>query len=165
MKSAGESTAFKADSDWPLFHNRTSDITYPALSFLGPVQETVPFEGFKGRIVVLNFWATWCGPCKEEMPSLDRLQAAFSTDDLMVVALSNDRKGPEVVLPFFERTNIENLQPYYEENLSVSRQMGITGYPTTIIFDRHGREIGRVATPAEWDSPEVIEFLGKFVRP
>ena len=165
MKSAKESTAFNADSDWPIFQHRTSNITFPALSFLGPNQEAVRFVEFQGKIVVLNFWATWCGPCKEEMPSLDRLQAAFSTNELVVVALSNDRKGPEVVMPFFERINVENLDPYYEEKLSVSRRMGVTGYPTTIIFDRHGREIGRVATPAQWDSPDIIEFIEKLVQP
>jgi thiol-disulfide isomerase/thioredoxin len=161
MKSIGDEAAFTPDSDWPLFQRRTHPVKYPPVSFLGPDMTPTWLADFDGKIVVLNFWATWCGPCREEMPSLDRLQAAFPDGDVLVVALSNDRKGLDVVLPFLASIKVERLQPYYEENLAVSRVMGIKGYPSTVIFDRTGREIGRVLKPTEWDSQEAIALIEK----
>jgi len=155
-----DSDTFTPDSDWPLFQRRTQPVSYPPVSFLGPDMGTVSLADFKGKIVVLNFWATWCGPCREEMPSLDRLQAAFPDGDVVVIALSNDRKGPEVVLPFLASIEVD-LQPYYEENLDVSRTMGIKGYPTTVIFDPEGQEIGRVLRPTEWDGAQAISLIRK----
>jgi len=165
MKSIEEPTAFIPNADWPLYQHRVTPVSYPPLSFLGPDMQPVWLEAFEGKFVVLNFWATWCGPCKEEMPSLDRLQAAFSADDVVVIALSNDRTGPDAVLPFFRQIEVSNLQPYYEENLGVSRIMSVKGYPTTVIFNRDGQEVGRVIKPAEWDGPEAVALIKELVAP
>ena len=159
MKSIEDSGTFTPDSNWPLFQRRVEKVSHQPISFLGPDMEPVWLGDFEGKIVVLNFWATWCGPCREEMPSLDRLQVSFPGGDVVVIALSNDRKGPEVVLPFLASINIETLAPYYEENLAVSRAMGIKGYPTTVIFDPEGQEIGRVLKPVEWDSADALSFI------
>ncbi len=158
-ESIENSGTFTPDSNWPLFQRRVDKVSYPTLSFLGPEMKPVELEAFQGKIVVLNFWATWCGPCREEMPSLERLQDAFPGGDVVVIALSNDRKGPEVVLPFLASINIETLAPYFEENLAVSRAMGIKGYPTTVIFNPEGQEIGRVLKPTEWDSAASLALI------
>lgn len=163
MQSVTIEDTFSPDSDWPLAQMRAELVAYPPSAFLDVALEPIWLHERSARLTVLNFWATWCGPCKEEMPSLDALQARFDPNDIYVLTLSNDRKGPEVVLPFFEKTGLTHLQPYYEENLSVSRVMGVQGYPTTIVLDQEGRELARVVKPADWNGPEAVGFLEKLL--
>src|SRR5262249_41310529 len=114
---------------------------------------------FKGKVVLLNIWATWCGPCRKEMPALDRLQAALAGPDFEVVALSIDRGGMDAVRKFFADTGIRNLAMYLDSAGQALRQLGAVGLPTTLLIERDGREIGRLIGPAEWDSPEMVEFV------
>ncbi len=114
---------------------------------------------FKGKVVVLNVWATWCVPCRTEMPTLDRLQAAQGGADFEVVPLSIDRGGLDVVSKFFTEIGISHLTKYTDSSGQVLRGVGAVGLPTTLIIDRAGNEVGRVVGPAEWDAPEVVELL------
>jgi thiol-disulfide isomerase/thioredoxin len=114
---------------------------------------------FKGKVVLLNIWATWCGPCRKEMPALDRLQAELGGPDFEVVALSIDRGGMDAVRKFFADIGIHNLAMYLDSSGQALRQLGAVGLPTTLLLERDGREIGRLIGPAEWDSPEMIEFV------
>lgn len=110
---------------------------------------------FRGRVVLLNLWATWCAPCVREMPSLDRLQALAGGPDFEVVALSLDRGGMHQVGPFFERLELSNLAVYLDPESVSMRELRPRGLPTTILFDREGRELGRVEGEWEWDGPEA----------
>src|SRR5262249_34528033 len=114
---------------------------------------------FKGKVVLLNIWATWCGPCRKEMPALDRLQAALAGPDFEVVALSIDRGGMDAVRKFFADIGIRNLAMYLDSSGQALRTLSALGLPTTLLIDREGREIGRLIGPAEWDSPEMVEFV------
>ena len=114
---------------------------------------------FKGKVVLLNIWATWCGPCRKEMPALDRLQAALGGPDFEVVALSIDRGGMDAVRKFLADIGIRNLAMYLDSSGQALRTLSALGLPTTLLIDREGREIGRLIGPAEWDSPEMIEFV------
>ncbi|MBT8764799.1 TlpA family protein disulfide reductase [Pseudomonas sp. DB1] len=114
---------------------------------------------FRGKVVLLNLWATWCVPCRQEMPTLDRLQAKLGGNDFQVVALSLDQGGLQVVQDFYREIGIQHLQIYLDEQMQTIQSLGAFGLPVTLLLDREGRELGRKAGAAEWDSPEVIEFV------
>jgi len=114
---------------------------------------------FAGKVVLLNIWATWCIPCREEMPALDRLQAELGSPDFAVVALSIDRGGLEAVQTFLGEIGIERLAIYLDSSGEAANTLGVIGLPATLLIDQQGREIGRLVGPAEWDSPEMVGLL------
>ena len=114
---------------------------------------------FRGKVVLLNIWATWCVPCRKEMPTLDRLQAKLGGADFEVVALSIDRRM-DAVRKFFAEVGIQKLAMYLDSSAKATRELGAVGLPTTLLLDREGREVGRLIGPAEWDSPAMLEFIG-----
>lgn len=118
---------------------------------------------FRGRIVLLNVWATWCPTCRRELPTLDRLQKKLGGKDLEVVALSIDRDGAEAIAPFFREIGIKNLLIYFDRRGTVLGKYVIVGLPTTLVIDREGREIGRMAGPADWDTPQVAALLRRII--
>lgn len=113
----------------------------------------------KGKVVLLNVWATWCTSCREEMPTLDRLQARLGGPDFEVVALSIDRAGPEVVRAFFSETGVEHLALYIDQSGKANRKLDIIGLPTTLLIDRDELEVGRLIGPAEWDAAGTVAFI------
>ncbi|UPJ50498.1 TlpA family protein disulfide reductase [Bradyrhizobium sp. 200] len=113
---------------------------------------------FRGKVVLLNIWATWCTPCRKEMPTLDRLQTALGGIDFEVVALSIDRRM-DAVRKFFAEVGIQRLAMYLDTSARATRQLGAVGLPTTLLIDREAREIARLIGPAEWDSPEIAAFI------
>jgi thiol-disulfide isomerase/thioredoxin len=132
----------------------------PEVTFLDAEGEELSLADFAGKVVVLNLWATWCAPCREEMPSLDRLQAEHGGEDLQVVALSLDRgESLDKIRRFYDEVGIEHLALYRDPKATVSRAFRAPGLPTTIVIDAEGREVGRVLGGAEWDSEEAIALL------
>lgn len=131
----------------------------PEIRFLDADGKPLTLANFRGKVVLLNVWATWCPPCRKEMPSLDRLQAKLGGADFEVVALSIDRGGIFVVQEFFKEADVEALAFYIDPSVEVMSRLGIVGLPTTLLIDRSGREIGRWVGPAEWDQPEVVQFI------
>lgn len=114
---------------------------------------------FKGKVLVLNVWATWCVPCRTEMPTLDRLQARLGGTDFDVLPISIDRGGIETIRKFYSDIGIHNLPMYVDSSGQVLRQVRALGLPTTLLVDRAGQEIGRIVGPTGWDAPEMVEFL------
>lgn len=114
---------------------------------------------FQGRNVLLNVWATWCGPCREEMPTLDRLQARLGSADFEVVALSIDLGGLEVVRDFYQELDLKALRIYVDPSGSAAVNLNVLGLPSTLLLDRQGHELGRYIGPAEWDSEPVIRAI------
>lgn len=114
---------------------------------------------FKGKIVLLNIWATWCGPCRREMPSLDRLQGLLGGADFEVIALSIDRAGLEAVRKFYADVGLRNLAIHIDSSGKATRELATVGVPATLLIDRGGRELGRLVGPAEWDEPDIVAFL------
>ena len=119
---------------------------------------------YSGKVVLLNIWATWCPPCRAEMPSLDRLAGAMAGPDFAVIALSTDRGGPERVAQFFDDMQIENLDVMLDRSGNFARQAGVLGLPATLILDRQGREIGRILGDTDWDSLEARAILRQVIE-
>ena len=116
--------------------------------------------------MVLNFWATWCAPCLEEMPSLNRLQASRGSPQFEVVALSSDRGGRDKVEPFFKENSIDALGIYLDPTNKLARAFKLRGLPTTVVIDGAGREVGRLEGTAAWDSAEAWTLLSRYaVKP
>tara|TARA_R110002167_G_scaffold38412_7_gene119630 strand:- start:28 stop:714 length:687 start_codon:yes stop_codon:yes gene_type:complete len=135
-----------------------------AASFGDGDGRAVSLTDFAGRVVLLNVWATWCGPCRQEMPMLDDLQARLGGEDFEVVALSIDRAGLAPVREFFIELRLTNLRLYIDETGVAARAIGVFGLPTTLLIDRRGRELGRLVGPAAWNAPEVISYLRSIVE-
>ena len=114
---------------------------------------------FRGKVVLLNIWATWCTPCRREMPSLDRLQAQLGGPDFQVVPLSIDRGGVGVVREFYTEVGLKMLPIYIDTAGSATRTLATVGVPATLLIDREGRELGRLVGPAEWDEALIVDFL------
>ena len=128
----------------------------PSLAFQAMDGQETTLEAFKGKVVVLNLWATWCAPCREEMPSLDRLQAQFADRDVIVLALSVDRAGPERVQQFLDEIGVKQVHVYRDPKAAATRAVKVPGLPATILVDRQGREAGRVLGIAAWDGPAAV---------
>jgi thiol-disulfide isomerase/thioredoxin len=119
---------------------------------------------FRGKTILLNVWATWCAPCRKEMPALERLQAKLRGSAFEVVALSIDRGGATAVKSFYEELDIKDLRVYVDATAQAFSEFNAIGLPTTLLIDAQGREIGRKVGPAEWDSPEVVKVIEKYVE-
>ncbi len=128
----------------------------PELRFLDMAGVETGMEAFRGEVVVLNLWATWCAPCKEEMPALDRLAAAFEGQPVRVLALSVDRAPPERVQAFLDEVGVERLAVYRDPKAAATRALKVQGLPVTLLIDREGREAGRVVGIARWDGEEAF---------
>lgn len=137
----------------------------PALRFLDGESREMGLEAFRGKTVLLNIWATWCTPCREEMPALDRLQAKLGSSGFQVVPLSIDREGLPVVKAFYQELGLKALGVYVDQTGQAAQKLGAAGIPTTLLVDGDGNEIGRTVGPAEWDSEEVLQVLRQYVKP
>ena len=118
---------------------------------------------FRGRYVLLNVWATWCVPCREEMPALARLQQKLGGPEFEVVALSVDSAGADAVKRFFTQLGIDTLKVYIDRSLQANAALSVVGVPTTVLIDPHGREVGRVVGPADWDGAEALDAIRRLV--
>ena len=136
----------------------------PEIEFRNLHARSLSLADFRGKVVLLNIWATWCKPCRREMPTLDNLQAELGGSDFEVVALSVDRRGWSVVREFYEELGLWQLGVYADPSGTVRGTLNVLGIPFTFLIDRQGREIGRLIGPAEWDGDEMVAFLRKHLR-
>lgn len=131
----------------------------PDAIFTGADGRDVTLADFAGRPLLVNLWATWCAPCKAEMPTLDAL-AALEEGRFSVIAVSQDLQGRKPVAAFFEKAGIENLEPYTDaDNALLAAFDNSVALPTTILYDSEGREVWRVAGGVEWDDEEIAKLL------
>lgn len=146
------------------FQLAPSSRSRPAVSWKDRSGKKVSLADFDGKVLMVNFWATWCAPCIRELPSIDRLQARLGGDKFTVAAISIDRGGKPVALRMLKRLNIKKLALYIDKDSSSARHLGVRNMPTTIIFDAKGREVGKLEGGAEWDSSEAIELVKFFIQ-
>jgi len=131
----------------------------PEISFVDGAGQPKTLAGYSGKVVLLNIWATWCAPCRKEMPTLDRLQATLGGPDFEVVVLSMDRKGPDVVKKFYALIGVQHLALNIDTSAEAMFALGAVGLPMTLLINRDGKEIGRLIGPAEWDAPDMVDFI------
>lgn len=117
---------------------------------------------YKGKWMVLNFWAVWCAPCRHEMPTLDRLQAAMP--DIAVVPVAAGRNDPAAIAKFYTEAGVTGLPVLRDPKLGLSRAMGVVGLPVTLIVNPEGQEVARLIGDAEWDSDETKALLAALIK-
>jgi len=131
----------------------------PEIRFKDDQGRDLTLANFRGRVVLLNIWATWCVPCRKEMPTLDRLEGRLGGKDFHVIALSIDRKGIEAIKDFYREVGVEKLAIYLDPSGKGSHDLAIPGVPTTLLINREGGEIARKLGEAEWNSPEMVSLV------
>ena len=131
----------------------------PDLAFVDGDGKHLSLGAFRGKIILLNVWATWCPPCRKEMPALDRLEQTLGGPRFGVIALSTDSSGLQGVKAFYESLGLKSLRVFLDEEGSAMRDFRIIGLPTTLLIDEQGQEIARKIGPAAWDGVDVIAFL------
>lgn len=136
----------------------------PEFPFFDAEKATRTIADKKGKVVLLNLWATWCAPCREEMPSLDRLQKAMGSDKFEVVAVSVDKNGFDSAKKFLDGIGVSSLAYYIDPTGRAASQVKAIGMPATLLIDREGREIGRLMGPAEWDSADAKRLIEAALR-
>ncbi|MDA7947764.1 MAG: TlpA family protein disulfide reductase [Hyphomicrobiaceae bacterium] len=141
------------------FVARTKPQKLPEFTFVRDDGSETSLAEWRGKVVLLNLWATWCGPCRKEMPDLDRLKAELAGDDFDLVALSIDRTGLDKPRKFLEEIGIKNLKLYNNSSGKLAASLKAFGMPTTLLLNREGEEIGRLVGPAEWGSKDAVELI------
>jgi thiol-disulfide isomerase/thioredoxin len=135
----------------------------PDLDFLGPDGKATKLSAFRGKTVLLNLWATWCAPCRKEMPALDRLQAALGGQDFEVVAVTIDQRNLDRPKAFLQEIGVSRLGYYADPTAKIFQQLRAVdravGMPTTLIVDPEGCELGYLAGPAEWSSEDAQKLM------
>ena len=147
-----------------LFLTHANPRPVPELVFEDGQGRKRTLANFRGKTVLLNVWATWCVPCREEMPVLDRLQQKLSGPGFEVIALSIDAGGAVAVKRFYDEIGIRSLAIYVDASIGAMGALGLVGIPTTLLIDRQGREIGRRTGPAQWDGPEAMRLIADYVE-
>ncbi|TCZ52917.1 TlpA family protein disulfide reductase [Roseicella aquatilis] len=137
----------------------------PDFTFLDAEGKEHRAADFPGQGLLVNLWATWCAPCVEEMPALDRTQAALAAEGITVLALSSDRGGRAAVESFYRDKGIRRLGLWLDPRGAAQRALGARGLPTTVVVDRGGRERARLEGAATWDSPEMLAAVRRLVGP
>jgi thiol-disulfide isomerase/thioredoxin len=135
----------------------------PELRFVNQQGSSASLADFCGKVVLLNIWATWCFPCRKEMPTLEHLQEKMGGKDFEVIVLSIDQGGAAAVESFFKEVGIRRLGVYVDTSGKVGRDLNVIGLPTTLLIDRDGLERARLIGPAEWDSPKIVDVIKSVV--
>jgi thiol-disulfide isomerase/thioredoxin len=141
------------------FLPRPKPLDLADISFAGADGASKSLRDWQGKVVLLNIWATWCVPCREEMPTLDKLEAALGGKDFEVVAVNIDRGKGDKPKSFLAETGATHLALYTDPSGKLFSVVKAVGMPTTLLIDREGREIGRLVGPADWNSPEALALI------
>jgi thiol-disulfide isomerase/thioredoxin len=132
---------------------------YDNVIFLDQKDKRINISELKGNLILLNFWATWCEPCKEEMPSLDRLQISEDLRNLKIFVINISKESIEKIDSFFKELNIENLKPYFDAPTTLAKTFGLRGVPTSILIDKEGKEFARIIGSINFDDKKFIGWL------
>ena len=136
--------------------------TYENVFFLNKKNEKIKINDFKGKLLVLNFWATWCPPCKEEMPSLDNMQANSSLNNLKVFPINIGKEKLNKVEEFFLKLNLKNLEPFFDPEVTLAKTFSLRGVPTSIFINKEGEEFARVLGDIDFNDKDFLKWIEKY---
>ena len=143
-----------------VIHNKPKKLE--KLEFKNIENETILLADFKNKLIVLNFWATWCLPCRDEMPSLDNLAVNQELKNLEVIAVNIGRENVTKAKEFYIETNIQNLKIYYDKSLNITKKLLLRGIPTTIFINKNGEEFARVIGEVNFEEKKFINWLKEY---
>ena len=135
---------------------------YDELTFLDDDNKQINLENYRGKLILLNFWATWCAPCKEEMPSLNKLQKNKNLDNLKVFPINIGKDNLEKSLNFFENLNIKNLKIYFDSPTTLAKKLQLRGIPTSILINKEGFEFARIIGSIDFENENFIKWLSGY---
>jgi thiol-disulfide isomerase/thioredoxin len=136
--------------------------TYDNITFLDSKEKLIKLVDYKGYLVMLNFWATWCAPCKEEMPSLDRLKVNANFSNLEIFSINIGKDNIKQSMKFFTDLNIKNLDIYFDNKVTLAKDLSLRGIPTTVLFNKEGKEFARIIGYINFNDKEFIDWLLKY---
>ena len=136
--------------------------TYDNVIFLDKKDQKVYIRDFEGKLLILNFWATWCAPCREEMPSLDNLQSNNKLNNLIVFPINIGQEDISKSEAFFKELDIKNLNIYLDTTIALAKKFTLRGVPTTIIFDKEGYEFARILGSIDFSNEEFVNWLKSY---
>ena len=132
---------------------------YTNLTILDDQNNQLNLGNYKGKILLLNFWATWCAPCKEEMPSLDSLKSNKDLNNLKIFPVNVGQDNVKKAKKFFDDLNIKNLDLYFDENINLTKKFALRGIPTSILLNKNGKEFARIIGSLDFNEENFIEWL------
>ncbi len=135
---------------------------YDGLTFLDAKNRQLNLNDYQGNLILLNFWATWCVPCKEEMPSLDLLQVHENLNNLKIFPINVGQDNIEKASKFFKDLEIKNLKLYFDSPITLAKKFGLRGIPTSILFNKEGLEFARIVGSIDFEDKEFIEWLNNY---
>ena len=136
--------------------------TYDNIFFLDINKNTINLADYKGNLVLLNFWATWCRPCKDEMPSLDALKTNPSLDNIEIFPINIGKDNLKKSEQFFEDLKIKNLKIYFDNPMTLAKNLNLRGVPTTVLFDKNGKEFARIIGSIDFENKEFLQWIKKY---
>ena len=135
---------------------------YKNVTFLDTNKKIIKLSDYKGNLVLLNFWATWCGPCKEEMPSLDALKLKTELSNIKIFPINIGKDNYKKSNQFFKDLKIENLNIYFDNPQTLAKNLGLRGVPTTILFNKDGKEFARIVGSIDFLNKEFIQWIKNY---
>ena len=136
--------------------------TYEEVVFKDKNQKDITLFDYRGKILILNFWATWCAPCREEMPSLDNLQSNKKLNNLKIFPINIGQEDLIKSKIFFEELNIQSLNIYFDSTITLAKKFKLRGVPTTILFNKEGQEFARIIGSIDFNNEEFIQWLSNY---
>ena len=136
--------------------------SYDNITFLDSYEKIIRLDDYKGNLVLLNFWATWCAPCKEEMPSLDALKVNPNLKNIIIFPINIGKDSAKKSLEFFQDLKIKNLEPYFDTQVTLAKKFALRGIPTSILFNKEGFEFARIVGSIDFEEKKFIEWLENY---
>ena len=132
---------------------------HDSITFLDSKNKQINLKNYHGNLILLNFWATWCAPCKEEMPSLDKLQTTENLDNLKIFPVNIGNESVEKVQNFYKNLKIHNLEFFFDNPVTLAKMLSLRGIPTSVLFDKDGNEFARIIGSIDFQDKKFIEWL------